>query len=270
MPELPEVHTIINQIKDSVIGRKIYGIDIDPKGERMILPHSPKEFAKPILNQNILDVERHGKYIIYKLSSDYDIIAHLRMSGRFEISSNKSQNIHNRLWLNLGNTTLNFISIRRFSTFHLVKDRSKYFNKVGLDALDLRLNATYLFQKAKSRNINVYKFLMDQSIIAGLGNIYVAEVLFLSKISPVTAVNNLDRDHFTKMIKNVKDLLNAAIEFNGTTILSYYDANDQAGTFAQFLNVYNKAGIPCKSCRRLIRKTRISGRSVYYCKECQK
>ena len=187
MPELPEVATVIKQISPYVTGQIISDVIITKKGERMISPLTPQKIVQLLMGVTVTEIKRHGKFIVFEMSDASKVVAHLRMSGRFLISDNLVEHSHNRILILLGNGKfLNFIDIRRFGTFHLVPKSSEYpgLKNLGPDALSPEFTAEYLSSQLQKRNKPVYSSLLDQSIVAGLGNIYVNEVLYDAKIHP--------------------------------------------------------------------------------------
>ncbi|MEI7579723.1 MAG: bifunctional DNA-formamidopyrimidine glycosylase/DNA-(apurinic or apyrimidinic site) lyase [bacterium] len=269
MPELPEVHTIIYQIKPFVEKSIIRNLVIFPKGVKMILPYSVEELRQNVKGKTIKKIERLGKYIIFNLSNSENIIAHLRMTGSLQISKHVLNHQHNRLYLDLGEVYLNFIDLRRFATFHFTKNKSEYLKKVGMDALDKKLNVRVLQNLARNSSVSIYKFLLDQQKIAGIGNIYANEIMFLAQINPECSVNKISLKKWQIIFDKIKLTLEQAISFNGTTILNFKDSHDESGKFQEKLFVYGREGKLCKVCGSKILRKKINGRSVFYCLNCQ-
>lgn len=275
MPELPEVETFARQIKPQVLNKKIVDFNVFEKGQRLIAPTSADEFRNRLIGSCFLSLNRHGKFLILDLDNSWQIIAHLRMSGRFTITKAKpDKHVHNRLYVKFEDSTcLNFIDTRRFATFHLIADikNSQSLNRLGLDALSGDWTQIRLCSVLQRHSKSIYKCLLDQSIISGIGNIYANEALFLSKINPDTAAQALSQASCARLLKNIIYILSTAINFKGTTLLdnSYIDIDGGTGEFSKLLNVYARANKPCKVCGAIIKRKKVSGRSVFYCPKCQ-
>jgi formamidopyrimidine-DNA glycosylase len=183
--------------------------------------------------------------------------------------------IHNRLFLELSDHSfLNFLDIRRFGTFHLIKDRSQYpgLHRLGMDALNSAWTGELFFNKLQLHKKSVYSCLLDQSIISGVGNIYANEALFLSKINPLRAANRLTVMDSKKLLHSVIDILSTALQFQGTTLIdnSYKDSEGKSGNFRKLLKVYGRTGEVCVTCDTPITRIRVGNRSVYFCPHCQR
>lgn len=275
MPELPEVETILSQITPQISGRTITNVSITKKGERLVLPLYPEDVSKNLINNSIQGTERLGKYMMINLSNTGVIVAHLRMSGRFVISEGKYEHVHNRLALEFDdNSHLNFINIRRFATFRYYQPNQTIseIEKLGPDALTASQHLEQIFLNLSKRNKSIYASLLDQSIIAGIGNIYANEILFLSNLHPERPSNALSKKKIQELLMNTEYILNEAINHKGTTLIdkSFTDINGGYGVFFYKLKVYGKVGEKCQVCKTEIKKLKISGRSVYYCSKCQK
>lgn len=276
MPELPEVHTLLEQIKPKIVHKHIVDFQVTAKGLRLIKPHSQESFLEKIAGKQIIEVKRYGKFMIFILDSDLQIVGHLRMSGRLVYSAGPFDHEHKRLHIKFAdNSFLNFIDVRRFGTFHLVENIDSYkgLQRLGNDALSPSLTSEELYWKFRLTTKNIYSALLSQSIIAGLGNIYVNESLFLSRIHPLAKARKLKILQVTGLLNNIRQLLKAAISFKGTTLIdkTYLDSTGENGNFAKELQVYGREGGLCYNCRKSkIRRIKISNRSVYYCPRCQK
>lgn len=276
MPELPEVETFARQIRPLVLNKPITTVTVTPKGERMIAPLSPAELTAALPGNSFSALKRHGKFLIFELADNKQIVAHLRMSGRLVITSKKpSRDKHNRLWIAFEDgSILNFLDTRRFGTFQLIGKPGdhKGLNQLGPDALDPAWTPRTFHKALQKFNKAIYKVLLDQSAIAGIGNIYANEALFRSKIHPLSPAKALSEKQAGNLLHNIIDILSTALEFKGTTLIdsSYRDSEGSAGEFRTLLQVYGKAGNNCVNCAEQIRRIRIGGRSVFYCQNCQK
>ncbi len=265
MPELPEVENVRKYLSQSIVGKKIEAID-NFSNEKII---SSAVISK-VLNTKIQSVRRHAKYLFLDLDNCLTLISHLRMEGRYYL--NAQINPHTRVRFYFSDTeTLDFVDRRKFGNFVLVKTDSVsdyLLNKVGKEPFDL--TADELALKAKHKSSLVKAFLLDQHNIAGLGNIYVDEVLFASKILPTRTIDTLSNTDFENILKNAKIILNKAVELGGSTISNFEIAEGLNGSFQNYLKVHTRVGKPCLVCGSEIKKMKVAGRGSYVCEVCQK
>lgn len=269
MPELPEVETVKNSLKNYVLNRKILKVDVLYKG--IINYPSVKEFIEKITNQTILDVKRRGKYLVFVLE-DYNLISHLKMEGKYFIKDKYEITKHDHVIFTLDNNKyLIYNDTRKFGKMYLINkeyDNNSPLNILGLEPWDKELTISYLKDKL-NRNIAIKTLLLDQTIIVGIGNIYADEILFLSKINPLRKGYTLTNLELENIIKYTKEVLEKAISHGGTTIRTYSSVNGIHGLFQQELLVHGKTS-NCPNCQEQILKIRVGGRGTYYCNNCQK
>ena len=270
MPELPEVETVKNTLKTLILGKKIKNVNV-------IYPNiieypTTLEFKKELINEKINDIKRRGKWLIFELDNYY-LLSHLRMEGKYVIRNigdeyNKHEHIE---FIFYDNTTLRYKDTRKFGRMYLYKKEEAFYkkplNELGLEPFDKNLSVDYLKKKMKNKKLPIKTLLLDQSIMVGLGNIYVDEVLFLSKINPLEKVINLKDKDYQNIIDNSKKVLKKAIEFGGTTIKSYESSEGVHGNFQSELLIHGKE--ICPICEERIKKIRVGGRGTYYCTKCQ-
>ncbi len=273
MPELPEVETIKNKLKELVLNKRI--IDVNIMYPNIIEYPSTLEFKKQIKNQTINDIKRRGKWLMFELDSHY-LLSHLRMEGRYIIRNKKEQyDKHEHVSFILDdNTELRYKDTRKFGRMHLIKKEEitlkKPLNELGLEPFDNQLNIDYLKGKYRMKKLPIKTVLLDQSIITGIGNIYADEILFLSRVNPLTKCLDLNDKELENIIKYTKQVLNNAIKLGGTTIRSYEQVEGVHGNFQDNLLVHNKEGEKCPNCANKIIKIKVGGRGTYYCSNCQK
>ena len=271
MPELPEVETVKNGLKNKILNKKITKCKVLYQG---IIAYPDKEnFIKEITNQTISDIKRRGKFLIFELD-DYYLISHLRMEGKYFIKEpNEILNKHDHIIFELdGIEELRYNDTRKFGKMHLVKKNEldlTPISKLGLEPWDESLTTTYLKEKLNKKKA-IKTLLLDQSIITGIGNIYADEILFLSKINPETYGCNLTKKNHQNIIDNTKKVLEKAIQSGGTTIHTYTSVDGITGRFQQELLVHSKKGESCQNCKTEILKIVVNGRGTYYCPKCQK
>ncbi|NLG82512.1 MAG: DNA-formamidopyrimidine glycosylase [Bacilli bacterium] len=271
MPELPEVETVRNTLKRKVLNKTIVAVDILYD---KIIKTDLSLFRKNLLNQTIIDIERKGKYLLFKLN-DYYLISHLRMEGKYSLKKvNDVIDKHTHVVFRFSDDTeLRYLDVRKFGTMHLKNIPEVYvgepLEKLGLEPFDDGFTLEYL-KSEFTGNRPIKNVLLDQEIIAGLGNIYVNEILFLAKLHPETPTNKLTDQNILDIINASKVTLEKAIKLGGTTIRSYTSDDNVTGKFQNELLVHGKVDEPCPVCGTTIIKTRVSGRGTYLCPNCQK
>ncbi len=271
MPELPEVETMKETLKQKLVNHKIVGISV--RYPNLIEYPNSQDFEKEIVGEIIHNLSRRGKWILFELDHYY-LLSHLRMEGRYLFrSSNDPIQKHEHISFLLDNgEELRYKDTRKFGRMHLIEKEKLYQQKplseLGLEPWDV--DAKYLKTKLKAKSIPIKTSLLDQSIITGIGNIYANEILFLSKISPIRKSNNLTIKELNTIIENTRKVLEDAIAQGGTTIRSYESSEGVHGRFQQNLYVHGKQGEFCSICGTEIIKTTVGGRGTYYCPKCQK
>lgn len=274
MPELPEVETVRNVLKLWVKGRKIKDSSIFYRG--VLENIAFEEFKSKIANQTIYDVERIGKYLIFVLD-DYVLLSHLRMEGKYYLleDNNIDEKISKHKILSFlldDGKILLYHDVRKFGKMKLL-NKDNYLEDVSLAKLGKEpfgIGKEELYEKIKSSNKPIKELILDQTNIAGLGNIYADEVLFLSNLNPLKKGKEISVDECQMIIDNSIIVLNKAIEAGGSTIRSYHSGNKVDGRFQNHLNVYGKKGEKCPNCSSVIEKIFVGGRGTHYCPKCQK
>lgn len=270
MPELPEVETVKNGLKNKILKNKITNCKILYSG---IIEYPDKStFIKNITNQTINDIKRRGKFLIFELD-DYYLISHLRMEGKYFIKQpNELITKHDHVIFTLDNQKeLRYNDTRKFGKMHLVKKDELSLtpiSKLGLEPWDNLLTVNYLKDKFNKKKA-IKTLLLDQSIIAGIGNIYADEILFLSRIHPETWGCDVTGGELQLIIDNTRKILSEAIDLGGTTIHTYKAVDGITGRFQQKLLVHQKESQDCPVCQTKIIKIFVNGRGTYYCPKCQ-
>lgn len=263
MPELPEVEVVSRTLK-RIINKKILKVELLTEKLREPLQ---KDLELKLKGKVILDVYRKGKYLVFKLDKGF-IVGHLGMTGKFVIDM--PENKFDRVVLQLSdNMTLRYNDIRKFG-FVLYEDKlddNKYLRKLGIEPLTDDFNTDDFFEITSKSKKTIKQFLLDQSFVAGLGNIYVIEIMYLTKINPLTKMNELNKNQIDNIVNETKKILNKSIEMCGSSISDYVDADNKKGNFQNTFNVYNKK--EDKLGNEVVRITQ-NGRSTYYCPSIQK
>lgn len=273
MPELPEVETVKEILKKRIINKKI--LDIKIRYPKMIETPHHQDFKKKIINQTFLDVKRRGKWLLFELN-DYYLLSHLRMEGKYNLTTkNKPLDKHEHVIFKLDNNQeLRYKDFRKFGKMLLLK-KEEIFKRgplpnLGLEPSDVKLTVPYLKEKFKNKSIPIKSVLLDQTIIAGIGNIYANEILFLSQINPLKPSKKVTNQELQALIDNTKIVLDKAVKAGGTTIKTYTSSEGIRGNFQQELLVHGKDKKLCPNCQTSILKIKVGGRGTYYCPNCQK
>lgn len=282
MPELPEVETIKRELQSEVLNHKIISCKILRKD--IIGYPAPKIFSKSILNQKIVDVSRRAKYLILELANKMKIIFHLRLSGAIIYRENYSEPLNDsgklkekfaRLVIQLDSGFIIFYEPRALGKAYLLTENEKPpvlkgFFKLSCEPISPEYDFHYLRNKLKGRKTSIKQLLLDQSICAGVGNIYSDEALFRAGIRPTRRAHTLKADEIIKLLIALKDVLRKGIDEFGTTVSDYKRTNGKSGNFQKFLYVYAQEGKPCQLCGREIVVKKLSSRATRYCPNCQK
>ena len=271
MPELPEVETVKEALKRKILNRKI--VDVNVLYNNIIEYPKVTSFKEEILNETINDIKRRGKWLVFVLDNYY-LLSHLRMEGKYNIRG-KDEEItkHEHVIFYLDdNTSLRYNDTRKFGRMYLIKKEDfltcKPIKDLGLEPFSNELTKEYLKEKYKKLNKPIKTVILDQSIIVGIGNIYADEILFLSRINPLTLASELDDNDLDNIIKYAKEVLSSAMKSGGTTIRSYTSEEGVHGRFQQNLLVHTKE--ICPVCNNKIEKIKVGSRGTYYCSNCQK
>ena len=274
MPELPEVETVCRALSKVIKNSRIKKIEFYRKDLRWQV----KDNLEVTLKNNIfIDPYRRGKYILIPTNTDKIFLIHLGMSGQIRIKKKDIVQKHDHMRMIVENNNKHFIitynDSRRFGYIDLFKKKElrEHFllSKIGVEPLGRELTIEYLQNNFKKRVINIKNALIDQKIIAGIGNIYASEILYKAKINPLRKVNSLSQNDLNSIITYTKIILKKSIDVGGTTIRDHMQPDGSLGYFKQKLQVYGKTNEKCKTCNSFIVKEVISNRSTFICRHCQ-
>lgn len=267
MPELPEVETIRHDLQSLIIGKRIKDIEVR---EKKILK-KPRTIAvwKKNVRSKIKNINRKGKFLILELANGYKIVIHLRMTGQIVYGSNDNFCIK---LIFTDNSFLCYRDNRKLGEWYLVKKSEEVplIKEMGVDPLSPKFNLYLLKSLLKKKNKQMYNFLMDQRIIAGIGNIYANEILYKAKISPFRKSSELKDKEIENLYYAILEILNKALKAGGSSIDTYLDAWGNPGKYSYEHMVYGKESEFCPFCPNRIHRVKIGGRSVYYCPGCQR
>ncbi len=287
MPELPEVETIRRQLEREIKGATIKSIEVR-NSKPLNVP--PKKFISAVRGAKIKDIERRAKLLIFKLSNGNNLLFHLKMTGRMLLVSKKEPPTkHTHVVFNLtpsssspskggrrggGAYNLFFEDYRKFGFVKLIKNEelNPYLERQGYGPEPFFSQFTYQAMKAcllAHKNKRLKDILMDQTCIAGIGNIYAAEICFFAGVRPSRKIADIKEIEFKKIFNGAKKILKSAIGSHGSSSDSYIDAFGKQGTFVPKLKVYGREGKKCIRCGGTVVKEKLGGRGTYFCPKCQ-
>ena len=272
MPELPEVETVRRGLEKLILGKKIASLDIRyPK----MIKTDLDQFQKELHGQELQSMGRRGKYLLFYLT-DKVLISHLRMEGKyFYYPDQVPERKHAHVLIHFEDGgTLVYEDVRKFGTMELLAPEllEAYFisKKLGPEPTeqDFDLGSFKLALKKSKKSIKSH--LLDQTLVAGLGNIYVDEVLWRAKVHPERPSQTLTADQATAVHDQTIAVLSQAVETGGSTIRTYTNAFGEDGTMQDFHQVYDKTGEACSRCGAIIEKIQLGGRGTHFCPKCQR
>ncbi|MBJ7694352.1 DNA-formamidopyrimidine glycosylase [Weissella confusa] len=273
MPELPEVETVRRGLTRLVVGRKVLGTEV--RWEKTIGGMAPEEFDAELVGRTIDKVDRRGKYLLFRFSGGLTMVSHLRMEGAYyTVPAGTEPGKHDLVTFHLDEgIDLFYRDTRKFGRMNLVPDGEALqvagLAKIGPEPTEKDLSLAYMVNEFGKSRMHVKPFLLDQSHIAGLGNIYVDETLWQSQIHPLTAANKLTEDELGRLRENIIHEIARATEHHGTTVHSFTTAFGEAGEFQNELQVYGRVGEPCLRCGHPLEKMKVAQRGTTYCPVCQ-
>ncbi len=276
MPELPEVETVKRILLQKILNYKI--TDVRIFHSKLIKNIDFEEFKSLIINKEIINLKRIGKYLIFCIE-EYVLLSHLRMEGKYYFIDKKDANKYNlkhrMIEFELDyDKLLIYLDTRKFGTMHLYSKnyylKSKPLQKIGLEPFNNKLDLQYLKSKiGKSKKV-IKTLLLDQSIISGIGNIYADEILFASSIHPLKQGINLNDADYLEIIQNSIKIFDASINVGGTTVSTFNSFNNShKGNYQNYLKVHMRKDQKCYSCLNIIVKIKVNGRGTYFCNHCQ-
>jgi formamidopyrimidine-DNA glycosylase len=267
VPELPEVETIRGQLAPRLQGRTFAVVDIlDP---RLTRPLDPREVAAELQGERVEAVDRRGKYLVVRLEGGGALLVHLRMTGSFAFEPTS----HERAVVELEDgTRLVYRDVRRFGTWLVVpgEELEPYITeKNGPEPLGPAFTTAWLRDRLGARRAPLKAVLLDQRVVAGLGNIYADEALWRARLNPLRPASSLEAEEVRRMHRAIRDALRAGIARQGSTLRDYATPDGSPGAMQEEFRVYGREGEPCRRCRSPIAKTRVGGRGTWYCPRCQ-
>ena len=277
MPELPEVESLRRILVRTAVGRTIVSVRV---GDARLRRRVVANFADTIAGRRIVKMARRAKYLIVELDGDHVMLVHLGMSGSlthrhegFDAGDFDPRHDHLEFSLDDG-SRLVYNDPRRFGMVRLVQRAAlastAELKGLGPEPLSRGFNARYLAAKARGRTASIKNLIMDQRIVAGIGNIYASEILFRAGVRPTRRAGRVTLREIEKIAASVPVILRAAIGSNGTTFRSFRDSRGQPGRFATRLRVYGREGKPCYTCSTPIKNVVVGQRASFFCPQCQR
>ena len=276
MPELPEVETIARKLRPELVGKQIVKADL--LWPRTLATPTPAKFKKQAVGQAVIAVTRRAKYLQIQLA-DYHLFVHLRMSGDLYIKeADTVPEKHDRLIIDLApipspemrgetrESKLVFNDTRKFGRVWLVRDPNEVVGGLGPEPLSEEFTAQMLYESLQARHRQLKPLLLDQSFLAGMGNIYTDETLHIARLHPLTLSNSVNREQARALWEAIRDVLQGGIRRNGASIDWVY----RGGEFQNYFRVYDRKGQPCPVCGTTIERLVIGQRGTHVCPNCQK
>ena len=272
MPELPEVETVRRQLKPLILGLTIEDITMPYAS---IVRMDAEYFKEKLIGKRFTDLNRYGKYLLFELG-DLILVSHLRMEGKYYLYEDLAQATkHDHIMFHLDNGLfLSYHDVRKFGTMELTNKKELFklpsLKKLGPEVNDAHIDIDRLYRIIHRSKRPIKSLLLDQSLMAGLGNIYVDETLFMAKIHPQTKGIYIKKKQVADLIDASYKVVHKAIALGGTTIRTYHSTMGVDGRFQNELNVHTKKDQPCPRCQTKIIKIKVGGRGTYVCPSCQK
>ncbi len=269
MPELPEVETIRRGLEGYILGRRI--LEVEVLWPRTVRGMSPEEFRARLAGQRIEALGRRGKHLVIHLASGEGLIIHLMMSGRLLVEEGSvSPGKYDRVLFHLeGDLTLRFRDVRKFGWMTVVEDAEEFLTHLGPEPLGEDFTAEVLRELLNGRKGQLKPLLLNQHFLAGVGNLYADEALFLAGLHPCRRSDSLNGEEIARLWQGIRSALEAGIEDRGSSFTSYRDARGRRGSHQEHLAVYARRGQPCPRCGAPIARMVVGGRGTHFCPCCQ-
>ena len=274
MPELPEVETVRRQLEPVLVGRRFERVEIDDP--RLVRPFEPAAVAAELEGERVAEVDRRGKYLIFRFESGRVLLVHLRMTGSFRHrrSGVGKDDPHRRAVVRLDDgSDVAYRDVRRFGTWLLVEpeELEPYLgDRVGTEPLERSFTTRRLAESLAGRRAPVKAAILDQRRLAGVGNIYADEALWRARIHPQRAAGELAPGELKALHAGIRTALKAGIKRQGATLRDYRMPDGGSGAMQDEFKVYGREGEPCDRCGTPIEKIRAAGRGTWYCPNCQR
>lgn len=273
MPELPEVEAVRLGLDQTIVNKKVTNIEI--YWDNIIKHNDLEQFKDILIGQTCQSIKRRGKFLLFYFDT-HVMLSHLRMEGKYFFSNKQTPlDKHTHVVIELDHTDeLRYHDVRKFGRMELVRIGEEWktdsLSKLGPEPTIETFSEEDINSYLTNKTTAIKNILLDQKMVAGLGNIYVDEVLFRSNIHPGTSATNIDKSDVKRLYNSIIHIMDEAIKAGGSTIRTYTNMFGEAGDYQNQHQVYAKDGQPCRQCQSLIKKIKIGGRGTHYCPSCQK
>jgi formamidopyrimidine-DNA glycosylase len=275
MPELPEVETVRRDLEARVIGRRITSCWVSPDAPRLVQLVPPAEFCRELSGRTIAGLRRRGKYLIVDLDDGRAWVLHRRMSGNVlyrRPPDPPDDYVRATFGLDDGHE-LRWTDLRKFGTMWLVEDAAMVMESLGPEPLDAAFTAQVLRERASRRTAPIKSVILDQTVLAGMGNLYTDEALHYARIHPLRPANRLKPDEWVRLHAGIIDALRLGIAARGsslgTTLRDHINVDGAPGSNQETVTAYGREGQPCYACGTIMQRIKVGGRSSVFCPKCQ-
>jgi formamidopyrimidine-DNA glycosylase len=275
MPELPELETVRRDLERLVVGRRITACVIAPDAPRLVQLLAPDEFCHQLAGRTIAGLRRRGKYLIVDLDDERAWVIHRRMSGNilYRTPADPSDDYVRATFDLDDGHQLRWTDLRKFGTMWLVEDATMVMESLGPEPLDAEFTPAVLRARAGKRAAPIKSVLLDQTVVAGLGNLYADEALHLARINPLRPANRLKPADWQRLHDGIVEALRMGIAARGsslgTTLRDHINVDGDPGRNQETVRAYGREGEPCYTCGTTMRRLKIGGRSSVFCPKCQ-
>ncbi len=271
MPELPEVETVVRYVRPRLVGKRIASLSLPANYKRVLSGLTEHQAQKILKQQKITGVERRAKLIVLQLERGL-VCIHLRMTGELLLDrpSTKDLKYVTAQFKFNDRSSLWFKDVRKFGKIHYYADPADFHRRYGVEPLSQAFTSQACHAALTSTKRQIKPLLLDQTVIAGIGNIYADEILWASKIHPQQNAATLSSQQCAEICRHTRRILKKSITLNGTTFKTFYFGASETGDFVNFLKVFDRTGQACPRCRTCIEKIRVAQRGTHFCPKCQK
>ncbi len=270
---MPEVETVRKTLAALTLNKKIKHVTVWYPN---IIDGDSHDFAQKVKGKTILKIDRYAKFLLIRLSDNYTIVSHLRMEGKYHLVKNSTpKDKHDHVEFSFSDgTSLRYNDVRKFGRMQLVitgtERKVTGLSKLGPEALSREFSSDYFIKALKKKKKNIKNTLLDQTVVSGLGNIYVDECLWQAKIHPESLAEKIPALSVKLLHEAINQTIAEAIKFGGTTVHSFLNAAGKTGLYQEHLKVYGHAGQACPRCGEKLKKIKVNGRGTTFCPSCQK
>jgi len=275
MPELPEVETVRRDLEARIIGRRILSCEISPDAPRLVQLVTPAEFCRQLTGRTVAGIRRRGKYLIVDLDDGRAWVLHRRMSGNvlYRVPADPPDDYARAVFVLDDGHELRWTDLRKFGTMWLVEDATMVMETLGPEPLEAEFTPGVLVARAGKRSAPIKSVILDQTVLAGMGNLYTDEALHYAKIHPLRPANKLTPDDWERLHAGILKALRMGIEARGsslgTTLRDHINVDGVPGENQHTVRAYGREAQPCLECGAAMRRIKIGGRGSTFCPKCQ-